>query len=516
VGVERLKILGGGSDIGWLCGVAAILLPLMYVGDAYGWLVGLGVIGALSFLVWFVLVFPHARREAMSAVGKIGGLQFIVLILFVSAYVEAFFPAIAVRDRYLVQQSPANAVNLSRIGLVGLAGLMSICFAYLRPRGLGIHLRGPIRWMFLYAAVAVISSSYASLPEVSAGKAAEVMVDVVCFLVLASLLYAEDFLRSWNMLWFILLLLLGSVWVSAFLFPSVGFEYQPGALFPLLSGVYPTIHPDRLGQLGAGLAIVALCKLLRTGSRLLSQAGMFWGGICLFGLATLAASQARTSMAALALAIPVCLHLYRRLKSMTILGLVGIAILVGACGYVLFDASDASQIISQYVSRGQSPEVLYSLSGRFDYWQPAWELFSSSPFLGRGFYTAHRIDLNAIWGRLDLSTVDNTYLEVLLGIGIIGLFPLLAAIGALIRRIVQTLKLPSADSALFDGQKEMIGVFIIALFRSITGPSFQVHGENLVFLLLIMAFVQSIYTGRLARPAAMPPNFRVPQLRPPS
>ncbi len=495
--------LAWASDVPWICGTTAILLLLMYVPNAYGWPAGLGMIGVLCFLVWFVVVFPQARHETMLAVRNIGGLQFIVLILFLSAYVDSFFPDVAIRDWHSVQQSPANLVNLSRIGLVGLAGLMSIGLAYVRSGGLAINFRGPLGWMFLYAAVAVSSSSYASLPAVAAGKAAEVLVDVVCFLVLASLLYADDFLRSWNTLWFILLLLLASVWVSALLFPSVGFFDQPGALFPLLSGVYPSIHPNRLGQLGASLAVVALCRLLRPGSRLLSQLGMFWSGICLFGLATLTASEARTSMIALAFAIPVCLYLYRRLKLVTFFGLAGVALLVGAYGNALIDASGATDIISKYVLRGQTSELVYSLSGRLDYWLPAWNLFWTAPFLGRGFYTAHRIDLNTVYGRLDLSTVDNTYLEVLLGIGIIGLFLLVVAIVVLIRRIIQILQRPPASISLHDGQKEMIGVFIIAFFRSMTGPSFQVHGENLVLLLVIMAFVQSIYAGRLARPATI-------------
>ena len=226
---------------------------------------------------------------------------------------------------------------------------------------------------------------------------------------------------------------------------------------------------------------------------------MFWGGVCLFGLVTLVASNARTSMVALVFAIPVCLYLYRRLRLVTFLGWVAIAVTIGAFGNALIDASGISDVFSHYLRRGQSPELIYSLSGRMDYWQFAWERFSATPLLGQGFYTAHRIDLNSVSGRFRISTVDNTYLEVLLGMGIIGLFPLVTAIVLLIRRIIQTLKRLPAGIELRDGQKEMVGVFIVALIRSMTGPTFQVHGENLVLLLVMMGFIQAIYAGRLGR-----------------
>jgi O-antigen ligase len=435
---------------------------------------------------------------------RLRGLQLIVLILFLSSFVEGFFPEIvASRDWEMVQRSPADPANLTRIGFIGLAAFMSF-IAYLRRNRLTVYFHGPLRWMFLYATVAVISAGYASLPLVSAGKAAEVIADVACFLVLASVLSADDFLHSWNMLWSVVSLLLVSVWVSALLFPSIGFVVEFGPLFPLLQGAYPMVTPNTLGQFGASLAIVALCRFLGTSSRLHSQRRMLWGGICLLGLATLAASQARTSMVALALAVPACLYLYRRLRLVTLLGWAAIALTIGAFGNALMNASGMSEILSQYVRRGQSPELIYSLSGRLDYWQFAWDLFSASPLLGHGFYTAHRIDLNAISGRFRISTVDNTYLEVLLGIGLIGLFPLVMAIVVLVRRIIRVLKLLPAGGHFRGAQIEMIGFLIIALVRSLTGPTFQVHGANLVLLLVIMAFIQSIYAGRLGRSKSYP------------
>jgi O-antigen ligase len=493
------------SDVRWLCGAAAILLLLMYVSYAYDLWVGLGLVGALCFLVWFAVVFPQARRAAISAVHGIEGLQFIVLILVLSVYIGDFFPNVSIRDWQTVRDAPANAVNLLRSALIALAGLSAIRIAYLRSAGLALNLRDPFRWMILYAAVAIASSSYASLPAISAAKGAEVMVDVVCFLVLTPLFYAEDFLRSWNMLWSVITVMLVSVWVSALLLPSIGFEdlHRAGALFRALVGVYPTIGADGLGQLGASLAIVALCRLLRPDFHQRSKKKVFWTSLCLLGIATLAAAEARTSMIAFAFAVITCLYLFRRLTFLTSLGLTSIAVLVGAYKSVI-DAIGANDIISQYVLRGQDSQLVYSLSGRFDYWQVAWNLFWASPFLGHGFYTAHRIDLNALAGRFDLSTVDNTYLEVLLGIGIVGLFPLFMAIGVLSRRMIQTLKRPLRSRGLRYGQIEMVGVLIIALTRSMTGPTFQVHGENLVSFLIVMAFVQSIYTNRFSRPAAIP------------
>jgi O-antigen ligase len=488
----RLRNFGGIRRIHlWLILAASVtILVLSYAIQMYDWPAGVAVLGAGYTIAWALLSYPAARQEFATAWKDTRGLQIAVVILFVSCYVEGFFPEMALRASKAMQESPANPANIGRIGLIATAALTSAYMGRSQLRKLRIGFSGPLLGAFLFAAVALLSSTYSSLPLVSAGKALEVLADISSVIILASLLYADELQRSWNIIWLLLSLVLISVWVTAFLFPAQGFEYQEGAAFPLLTGAYPKVHPNTLGQLGASFAIVVLCRMLRGGFRLFTAQGLYYAGMFLFGVATMIGAEARTSMGSFAIAAAVCVYLYRRFDLLPYFG----------AALIVLAALGARDMVAEFLRRGQTDEVMYSLSGRFDYWLPAWNMFKDSPLFGHGFYTAHRIDLNLVWHRLDLSSVDNTYLELLLGVGLLGLIPLVAGLLTLARRLVGALRSISANGSVGDVLREISGVLIIILVRSATGPTFQIHGENLIFVLLIMALVQAVHLRRLSRP----------------
>src|SRR5207247_1993015 len=150
-------------------------------------------------------------QEYAAAWRDLRGYQIAVVILFLSCYVEGFLSDIALRASSALQESPANPANLGRIGLIGAGALVAFYLGRARLDELPRGFSGPLRGIFCFAAVAVLSSTYSSLPLVSAGKALEVMADIGTFVLLVSLLYADDFRRSWNILWLIMALLLAAV-----------------------------------------------------------------------------------------------------------------------------------------------------------------------------------------------------------------------------------------------------------------------------------------------------------------
>ncbi|MEQ1948150.1 MAG: O-antigen ligase family protein [Bryobacteraceae bacterium] len=403
-------------------------------------------------------------------------LQYLFLALLASLFIEPFFPSIGVRTAHDVVSSPVNVINMARVVVVGCVG---VCFLYLsisRPSYLISSLKSPVGAMLVFALIALLSATYASVPFVAAGKAVELFVDVLFGLLIYALYSLEDARRSWMMLWGFLTAIMVAVWVSAFLNPHDGFELPAGIFGPLLQGWLPRLAPNTISQYGANFAIIALNRTLQGPSKVRGEK-VLWGAYFLFGCLTLGAAQARTSSVAFIFTVFVCLFLHRKWLAMT-LG-AGVCLVGGLAGGL-------DQLLS-YLQRNQSSEQILTLSGRTYYWTVAWNFFKTSKFLGHGFYTSTRVDLTALYSFMkhDLSTVDNTYLEVLLGVGVLGLIPLLIALAMCIRDMSRRISLSGKMEGL---RIEMICCFVIIMIRSFTGSTFQVHSENLLAFLVIASF----------------------------
>src|SRR5439155_6815744 len=124
----------------------------------YNWPAGVGAVAALYACVWLALAFPAAREEYAAAWRDIRGYQIAVVILFLSCYVEGFLSDIALRASSALQESPANPANLGRIGLIGAGALVAFYLGRARLDELPRGFSGPLRGIFCFAAVAVLSS----------------------------------------------------------------------------------------------------------------------------------------------------------------------------------------------------------------------------------------------------------------------------------------------------------------------------------------------------------------------
>ena len=481
-------VLLDGRNYRMLAGLAGVCVTLLLLLAQqglrnFGWPVALAVLLCPFFIGWSIPTVPVAWRKARSLVSQIRGPHWIIPILFTSCYLEQFFAPPGVRNAGDVQQNPVNGLNLVRIGLIAVAGCIAIMTAIQgrmahRPwRSPG----SPLLSLLGYSTIALGSATYASLPLVSAGKALEFVVDVVAFIVLSTLVTSEDVLRYWNLFWLILALMVAGVCISAGLNPTSGFEYQVGAMFPILTGWCPSLHPNTLGQFSATLAVIGMSRLLARWKVACGHEKMLWFSVFSLGVLAMIGAQARTSLASFGVAFLAILIWYRQTGML----------LAGAIAGLLVALSDFGGVFMNFVRRGQDSELLTTLSGRTYYWQEAWDMFRESMLTGHGFYTAHRLDLTERFRVLDLSTVDNTYLEVLLDVGIIGIIPFLLALILLLAAAWRSrnIQLPAR---LGEARVEMIAYFFIILARSFTGPSFQVHGENLLLLLILMSFTQSI------------------------
>ena len=458
---------------------------IAFITYRYGWIAGLAVATAPVALAGSWGALPIAFEKVKQAFTGLKGVRFVFLLLVIACSFEAFFPEINYRSLEAVKQSPVNTVNLVRVLLIGAAGAWTILVSLRQNLPLSLDRKGPLKWFLFYSLFALVSASYARLPIVSAGKALEVVSETAFFCLIVALLPFEEMIWAWNIIWGSTALLLTAMWVSALASPSTGFEYPPGALLPVVTGSLPVLAPNGVGQHAAGLAIVSLIRLIDGSSVSRRRETRLWGGLLALGLVSLVSSQARTSIASFCVASCLILYWRRKLRLLASFALAA----VGLAGVGLIP------LVTSFLRRGQDATALLSLTGRINYWQVAWDMFLESKWFGYGFYTAHRIDLSERFRFLDLSTVDNTYLEVLLGVGLIGTFPLVVALVRLGVNLFRSGFAVRTYPLLARVRYEMAGFFIIVVIRSVTGPSFQVHGHSMVLLLLVMAFTQRLVRG---------------------
>ena len=139
------------------------------------------------------------------------------------------------------------------------------------------------------------------------------------------------------------------------------------------------------------------------------------------------------------------------------------------------------EIILTFLTRGNDPEQLLSLSGRLYYWELGLKYFRESWLFGHGFYTGHRF-LFEIYPESNYfsNTFDNTWIDLLVDVGVLGVSLFLIFYFKLIKNIIQSK---------IHLKKEFIFGFIFLFVRSLTGATFETLTLYLIYLLLLTVIV---------------------------
>ena len=135
----------------------------------------------------------------------------------------------------------------------------------------------------------------------------------------------------------------------------------------------------------------------------------------------LVATRARGAIAAtLAATIVMALKRYRTLRVVSWFGLAigAVILLVFVNGGLDTNLLESGNGVSEYLLRGGSSAQFLSLNGRTELWRGVIRLVMKRPLLGYGFVSARKVLPNMVsW---DAGEAHDTYLELLLGLGIIG------------------------------------------------------------------------------------------------
>jgi len=383
-----------------------------------------------------------------------------------------------------IASEPVDAIRLARIMVLVLLAVVSIA-GILFSIGRGAPTGKGIKWMMAYALLAMLSYLYSSFPLLSLWKGFEVVsISLVGMFIGTKLKKEADIQDAINIIMLGLWFLVVSSLVGAAVIPSEAFTAMKatGPMAFSLEGVYPFVNANTLSQVSGIVSITMLVWMVKPGGRY----GIVGSAvIVLLSLACLILSHSRTSIIALiVVTFPVLMVFRKRALMITVL----------CIGILLLVTDVVVEYLMPYFVRGQSVQVFTSLSGRTEFWPEVIKKVAEAPLLGHGFYASQRM----IW---NISSVDNTYLEVMLGLGTIGLLlfcvPLVAIVHSLWRSRPWKAGFELASDFRFLWV-QFFAVFFFLFLRSLTGPSFQNLHINLVIFVIVL-----VSTYRLDRIAML-------------
>jgi O-antigen ligase len=379
-----------------------------------------------------------------------------------------------------IAADPLDAAGQIRVGCVGLAGLLALTALVWPARG--TTRVGPASLPFrLYGAYVLIVFAGAPLsvqPLLTAYRGVELATAVLVLFAARQQLGTEAIPRIGATLYWFLVALVASVWAGVLLFPTLAVQPLLNEAAPIswnVQGVYPAIASNGVGTLGVTLTIwsLALARARGGGGQALRPAVAY--PLAAVGVVTLGASQYRTGYGALVVGVAVLLALRNR-------RLLVVGALLAAAAWLAFLGPQIVEEAAPFLLRGQTAEEARGLTSRVEWWEASIPVWQKSPLVGRGLLTGTRFEVLARLGLRDTGGIHSTWVEVLVGTGLVGLGLLGAAVVVSVRRAL-TLALRPGGALLPLLLLAVMGV------RSVTGNTFESFQglETVTFLWLALS-----------------------------
>ena len=381
-------------------------------------------------------------------------------------------------------------------------GIASLIVLQLVGKGNALrHLKQhAVFWLFAYGIQGVLSASYSANPTVSLYKAALVVFDAVLIAVaifhISKVRGADRFL--YNLTIFLVSMLVAGALLGGVIWPVDAYRPSKGIFGVILQGTLPWMNSNGLGFLSAVTLVVAL---RRSFERVPLQEKLYWAGLFVAGGVTLVLSQARTGLAAVALAIFFMAYWIPRMRVTAVV----LALLI-TCFFIA--KGEALQTVVAYAQRGQKSGGFQTLIDRYEVWKDVGgTLFSASPIVGHGFDTGDRYTGELYFGRM--YHMHNSHIEILTNSGVVGYFLWLSMV---ICVLVQARRLFRMHRPVVrEGDRfvvETMAVIIVILLRTITGSVLATHQWSLMIFLSILAvamiqFESDLHMKKHGRSSAM-------------
>lgn len=367
-------------------------------------------------------------------------------------------PFVAIGQSHPFAFAGLEGVDVLRFGVPTAALVLSVLMS--RPKR---RLSLMIQMLVLsFVGVALLSSLWSSSASASALRAGLLTSQYLALLALARRYETTE--QAFDGITRVIHLLLWTVPLGVVLDPDAALHAFAGADSYRLAGVYPQIHPNILGAVAAaGIVLTVLPsrvpRLMGTGRRFVLLA-------CY--VVILVGARARFALF-FTLVVLVLVGLRTALKRPLILSSVLLLLAVGG----VVGSMQADQTLD-FLRRDQNDRNLLTFSGRTEIWSIALDATDEDRLLGRGYYAGHRTGLGL---PPEQSNLDNTWIETLVDVGLVGTASLAIFTMAGMWRARQSLNSKVALEALF----------VLFVCISVINPSLQTL--NLVGILFAFLLV---------------------------
>jgi hypothetical protein len=334
----------------------------------------------------------------------------------------------------------------------------------------------PIRLYFLYVFVVFLGAPLSVDVPLTAYRGVELLTGLIVIVGARRSVGDEASERIGTVVyWFIVGLLL-SVWIGFIVAPEQARDTILNNNAPLgweLHGIWPSISSNGVGTLGVVVTFWSLARL-RTLPSPTTLRRAFAHATAGLGVASLIFAQYRTGYVAFVAGLLVYLLVGRRWALATI-------ILLVVLGVVARGGASLVQEAEPYALRGQTTEEASTLSSRVDFWTAAVPVWEESPLIGKGLLTATRFEVLAPLGNTYTSGIHSTWVEALVGTGLIGLALLILSFLVTCKR--------AFVNARRSGDLVPILVLAVLAVRTITGNTFEalLSEQAIIFLWLALA-----------------------------
>jgi O-antigen ligase len=355
------------------------------------------------------------------------------------------------------RETTIDAWAMYRIGLMTIVVLvLAVGLVTRRTAWTGWLFRGVVGFMAIYAVTCAVSTIWSVFPTWTLYKSLEYFIDVALIAaVVSSVGSADEYSSFVDWVWVMYGLLLCSVWAGAALAPALAFLPNRGIFGFELQGVMPQLSTNGVGEIAALLGVVSFSRLIL---RPHADGNASWYSLLLIvSVSTLILAQTRSATIGFLFGVFLA-ALYRNAR----VAMLGLA----ACVVVALLSQAATQVVQTYMMRGQDAELFNSLSGRMTWWQTAWPKIQEKPWLGYGAYAGGRFVVLSQLGDLSTSSIHNSYIEVVLGTGLIGLAPLLAALAGTWKQLMSMRFIP-----LYSNLEQQLSVEALSVLGVVTARS---------------------------------------------
>ena len=482
-------------------------LPFLVLGAVGsivgGWLVinngtNLGLVSlALIFALPVVWISWLGMKEVLQVMAKFRAKlvwwHWIWLLSIISSFVFRY------RSASEIASNPLDALAALRVIpeiIVGAVLVFRLVFR--RPDWLPSLFRGLIGALAIFGLVCLTSSLWSVKASWTAYKSLEYLLDLsIVAVILATITSSEEYKSFIDWTWIIAGATLAWVWIGLPIWPelTLGTEGR-------LTGAFPTVSSNEIGEVGAILILVAMIRVLPLSGRCQNRA--FYILTALLGAASMLAAETRSAIAGLAIAVVVVLFVSGRFRYAVFGGLL--------CTPLVFISSIGSKLmpylpcqqnqtlpwsalctplgflaqlgdkIVLYLQRDQSQAEIMSMSSRLDWWRVGYHMFMQHPFSGLGAYAGSRFVVMKKVG--DVPQLHSDYLEVLVGTSIWGMIPLLVSLVGTWYVLVIYVRRRRLEPVDLQLAVEMIGVLVITTVHSFVNVEMTWHHPTLYLMVL--------------------------------